>query len=426
MTTALDAVAIRAVAPDELAALAPAMARLMASAYPVLRATSDESLDRLATTLRESAGDPDSAWAIAVRDGELVGQMHLHDFTMNVRGRDALTGGVGAVAVALAHKRQGIARAMIAWYLDTYRRRGAPFAALYPFRLDFYRALGFGYGAPVYRYRFSPGTLRASGPRGRIRFLSEDDADAWIACYTRVRATTHGFMSRPRASALRALRDRELTVVGLERDGVLRGFLQTRVRVPADETLRNRDELLVHDLVAEDDDALDALLGYLRAQSDQFARVAIESADPALFLASDDPRDGSDVSVSPPAVHRVAEEGLGIMYRVLDVDAALAYLAPSREPFTLRLAVDDPLVAANSGARAYRFGPDAAPARVGGERYDATMAIGIADFSSLVMGSLRVRDLVRYRRTSLDPASLLPQIDEAFRSGTLPRCATRF
>src|SRR5665213_2754783 len=92
--------------------------------------------------------------------GALVGAMRLYDFTMNVHGRDGLAGGVGAVAVSRAHKRQGIARAMIAWYLDTYRRRGAPFAILHPFRLDFYRALGFGYGTPVHRYRFVPATLR--------------------------------------------------------------------------------------------------------------------------------------------------------------------------------------------------------------------------------------------------------------------------
>lgn len=44
---------------------------------------------------------------------------------MNVRGIDALTGGVGSVAVALAHKRQDVARALIALYLDYYRTRGA-------------------------------------------------------------------------------------------------------------------------------------------------------------------------------------------------------------------------------------------------------------------------------------------------------------
>ena len=44
---------------------------------------------------------------IALRDGVLAGAMRLYDFQMNVRGRDALTGGVGSVGVARAHKRQG-------------------------------------------------------------------------------------------------------------------------------------------------------------------------------------------------------------------------------------------------------------------------------------------------------------------------------
>ena len=126
---------------------------------------------------------------------------------MNVHGRDALAGGVGAVAVARAHKRQGIARAMIAWYLDHVSRRGAPFAILHPFRLDFYRALGFGYGTPVHRYRFAPASLRADGARGTVRLLGPGRPRSLLACDERLRASTHGLIVRERWPNERLLGD---------------------------------------------------------------------------------------------------------------------------------------------------------------------------------------------------------------------------
>ena len=122
----------------------------------------------------------------------------------------------------------------------------------------------------MYRYRFAPAALRARDAAGRIRILGEDDVDEVIACYERMRSATHGLMTRLRESVLRSLRDRELRIVAVERDGTLRGFMQTRARLPANDELRNRDELAVRDLLAEDDEARAALIRYLRSQSDQF------------------------------------------------------------------------------------------------------------------------------------------------------------
>ena len=357
----------------------------------------------------------------------LVGAMRLYDYQMNVRGTDALTGGVGSVAVSLAHKRQGIARALLAWYLDDYHRRGAPFAILHPFKLDFYRAIGFGYGTPVHRFRFAPATLRDAGARGTARLLDEHDCDALIACYERVRSGTNGLIAKHRAPTERALTDAALRYVGIEDGGTLRAFMQTNANAGGDR-LRNTDELTVRDLAYDDDTYLAALLGYLRAQRDQFARVAIESQDAAFYLVSDDPRDGSDLSVAPPAGHRVAETGLGAMYRILDVPAALAHLPAASAPFTLRLEVDDPFFAPTRGTWTFRFGPSGAPQpqHDGAHAPDATLTIGIADLSAVVMGSLRLRDLVAHRLATLNPPAMLDRIDAAFHTDQPPQCTTRF
>ncbi|MEA2689878.1 MAG: hypothetical protein QOD51_2485, partial [Candidatus Eremiobacteraeota bacterium] len=274
MTATAAALEIRALSAGEKPAVFAGVARLLADAYPIMRVLTADDLTKMADRIADGVTHPDTSWVVAQRDGAPVGAMRLYDYRMNVRGRDALSGGVGSVAVSRAHKRQGIARAMIGWYLDAYRRRGAPFAVLHPFRLDFYRALGFGYGTPVRRYRLRPAALRDDGARGTARLLGETDADALLACYERVRSTTHGLIAKHRIPAERALADPALRHVGVEDGGELRAFMQTSalvggLTVGGDE-LRNRDELVVRDLAYEDESYLAALLGHLRAQQDQF------------------------------------------------------------------------------------------------------------------------------------------------------------
>jgi GNAT superfamily N-acetyltransferase len=428
MTATAGTLEIRALeCSGENPALIAALARLMVDAYPVMGITTRDALAAYAERMPQAMRDDEPVWVIAIaeRDGMLVGAMRLYDYQMNVRGRDAFTGGVGAVAVAATHKRQGIARALIAWYLDHYRARGAVFGALHPFRLDFYRALGFGYGTPVHRFRFAPGTLRDDGARGTFRTLAEDDLDALLDCYERVRAKTNGLIAKHRSVTARALADVALRYVAVDDAGAIRAFMQTSA-AGADPELRNRDELIVRDLAYEDDSYLAALLRYLRNQRDQFARIVVESQDAAFYLAAMDPRDGSDLAVAPPASHRVAETGLGVMYRILDVERALSYLPGATAPLALRLEVDDPFQPAVGGARTFQFAPRRSPQRDDSARPDATLAIGIHDLSSVVLGSLRLRDVVRHRLATVEPARATDLVDAAFRADQPPICTTRF
>jgi GNAT superfamily N-acetyltransferase len=428
MTSAAGALAIRPLAfTGEDPALIAALARLMVDAYPVMGITTRDALAAYTERVPEAMRDDDPRWAIVIaeRDGVLVGAMRLYDYQMNVRGRDALTGGVGAVAVAATHKRQGIARALIAWYLDHSRVRGAAFAALHPFRLDFYRALGFGYGTPVQRFRLAPATLRDDGARGTARILGEGDLDALLDCYERVRAKTNGLIAKHRSVTARGLADVALRYVAVEDAGAIRAFMQTSA-AGADPGLRNRDELIVRDMAYEDETYLAGLLRYLRNQRDQFARIVVETQDAAFHLASTDPRDGSDVAVAPPASHRVAETGLGIMYRILDVERALAHLPGTTAPFALRLDVNDPFQPAVGGALTFQFGPHRSPQRDDTARPDVAMTIGVHDLASVVLGSLTVRDVVRHRLATVEPARSLDVVDAAFRADQPPYCTTRF
>ena len=422
MTTTLhEPPALREVRPGD--AVVPALARLLADAYPVLAIDSPEALARHTVRIDEMAGEAQTRWVVAEDGSDVIAAMRLHDFTMNVRGRDALVGGVGSVAVARTHKRRGLARTLVRAYLDRYRAQGAPFAALHPFRLDFYRRLGFGYGTPVHRYSFTPAAIHAAPARALVRALGPGDVDAFLACSERVRRATHGQIAKLAGPARAALEHPAHAWVGAERDGVLRGYAQTDVILGSKGT-HNRNALVVRELGVEDADAQAALLGYLHGQRDAFARIVIESQDSALFLAAADPRDGCDRYVSPPAAHRVAETGLGIMYRLVDAAAAFATLPPSEPRFVLRVELADAWYGDTAGTWTLAFERDGVRAAQGAP--DASLRIGSGDCASLVLGALTLGDLLRYGLAEVDPPSAATRVAQLFAIERPPQTVTRF
>ena len=415
--------ALRVVAHDDPAF--PAMMRLWAAAYPVMEANDAETLAREERRYRARAQDPDTRVVIAERDGDLAGVMAIYDYTMNLRGRDASVSGLGAVAVSLAHKRRGVANALVRWYLHDARERGVALGALYPFRPEFYRKMGFGYGTPSHRFRFDPATLDARGARGRARMLGEADAGAMLACQERMRARVNGMFNLSEPWLRRVLADLSVRYVGIEDGGTIVAWAQLTTELGPPGTA-NRNALVVRDVVFDDPSALASLAAFLRDQRDQYAQIVVETQDDCGFLLSSDPRDGSDILVGPPAVHRVAETGLGIMYRILDVPRAFASLSPVDTPFVLRVEVEDMFEPAAGGAWAFRFGRYTGPQHDDAALPDATLRIGIADLSSLLTGSLDLRPLVRYRLAALEPAAMLDRVERAFRPDQRPITHRRF
>lgn len=148
--------AIREVREDELSELA----RITIEAFPGMKVESQEARDRMMERLVKVMKEPIVHFFGVYDDEEMVGVMRCYDFTMKLHGTRMLVGGLGGVAVDLRHKKEHVAADMVRYYLDFYRRKGAALTALYPFRPDFYRRMGFGYGVKMNRYSFIPARCR--------------------------------------------------------------------------------------------------------------------------------------------------------------------------------------------------------------------------------------------------------------------------
>jgi hypothetical protein len=122
---------------------------IVANSYPAMEINSGEERDRSKQLLKSTYEEPARCIYGLYRQGKLLGGMILIDFTMNYRGTMIPAGGVGLVAVDLLHKKEKVAQDMMVYFLNHYSQKKTPLLMLYPFRPDFYKNMGFGYGTKV-------------------------------------------------------------------------------------------------------------------------------------------------------------------------------------------------------------------------------------------------------------------------------------
>ena len=102
------------------------------------------------------------------------------------------------------------------------------------------------------------------------------------------------------------------------------------------------------------------------------------------------------------------------------------YFPASAAPFTLRIDVDDAFAPTFGGARTFRFGPLGAPRLDDDAEPDATLRIGIAALSSVIVGSLHLRDALRHRLATVEPRELGAAVDALLAVERPPQSQTRF
>lgn len=398
---------------------------IVANAYPAFDLHSDEQIQRFVQRMADGLkNDPLALPYGLYRDGRLLGGMRLFDFSMNMFGTMIPVGGVGLVAVDLAHKKQKVAKEMIDFFLRHYRQRGAPLAALYPFRPDFYRQMGFGYGTKMHQYRVHPSALPAGGARERVRFLTQDDKPALADCYARYVAQTHGMMAKREAEVNALFDTAENRIVGYEQDGVLRGYMVFQFK--KGKTFVQND-IEIRELISEARPALLGLMAFLQSQADQIQTVVINTQDEHFHHLLLDPRNGTG-NLLPHVYHESNVSGVGIMYRVLDTPGLFTALRAhdfDGQSCRLKISTADSFLAENDGDVVVAFDEGRATVQDGGE-HDVAIRLDVAAFSSLVMGVVPLSRLIDYGLAEISDPAYLPVVNRLFLSDEKPMCVTRF
>ncbi|MEI8190574.1 MAG: GNAT family N-acetyltransferase, partial [candidate division NC10 bacterium] len=380
------------------------------------------------------------------REGRMLGGYLVYHYLARFHEAQVKAAGLAWVVVDLLHKKEQIARRMISFFHRQCRAEGTFLAMLFPFRADFYRKMGYGVGTRMDEYRIPPAMIPAGQGKERVRLLQEEDVPLLEDCYRVLQLQRHGLLDRTPEEFRRFFEGPGLRVVGvrsipssssrasvpgdaaeIEEEERLSGYLAFSFPPAAgDNPLLNN--LNVRELVYQDSETLQSLLAFLHSQVDQIERVIFHSQEEDFHALFADPRDASRHFFQGDW-QQIAIVGLGVMYRFLDLPAAFHALTAGHDfggvSARLRLTVRDSFLPEVDGSYDLVFrrgkvqpGDGAAP--------EVELTVDIADFSSLLMGSLRLRSLVRYNLVTLSDPAWLDRLDRLFRVTEKPLCMTDF
>jgi predicted acetyltransferase len=405
-----------------------ALVGIIANAYPGMGLSTAEKR----TGFAESIGKRHQEFAEynlygCFRDGELVGGMAMHDFEMSWFGETVLpVGGVGMVAVDLLHKKERIAYELLQFYIRHYRERGMSMAVLYPFRPDFYKKMGFGIGTKMNRYAFSPSVLPKGKSKERVVYLKDGDQAAVLACYERFARARHGMILRTADEASRLFpAGSPMVRVGVREGSELRGYMYMYFE-KVQESNFILHNLIVREFVYETPEAMAEMLTFLQAQSDQFQRVIWNTQEEDFHHLLQDPRNGTD-NMLPTVYHESNTQGVGVMYRVLNVADTLRKLEAHNfggQTCQFQLVIEDSFLQEQTSLH---LRLDNGKLTVGDSAGAvSTVHLAIEDFSSLLMGTVTFRSLYDYGAARLSDPALVSVLHRAFLPEEKPLCMTAF
>jgi len=387
-------------------------------AYPVMmESITPETKKIWIENMKKAQGVPGPVHNYGVfRGGKMVGGARYHDFDMNIHGAIVKAGGVANVFVDLLHKKEHIAKELMEHFHAHYRAEGVPMAALYPFRPDFYRRMGYGYGRKLNKYMIRPGDL-PRGDKSGVDYLTPADATEATECYNRYTRATHGMVIKPEANMARLIQRNRVT--GYRNGGRIEALAKIKFdKVRADNPLLQN--ITVNYLVYENPEALRAILAFLGTQLDQVDRVVFETHDDDLHFLPSDPRDGEEAMYY--TCWETNRQALGIMYRVLDTRHLFEALTShdfNGKSIRLKLTLKDSFLPENSGSTLIQFKGGEAKVLDRG-RYDVEAAMNVEWFSSLIMGVVDFRALWTYGLATVSDIARVETLDRLFHSREKP------
>ncbi|MGG4495018.1 GNAT family N-acetyltransferase [Brevibacillus reuszeri] len=357
----------------------------------------------------------------------MIGSMKLHHYSMNVYSHMLPVGGVGLVAVDFMRKKEKVGRDMLSFFLQYFRDRGVSIVLLNPFRVDFYKQMGFGVGTTVYQYRVHPSQIQNRRIKKHIIRVTERDHELVLACYQRCVERQHGMIAKTEMEGRYMFADSDTQTVAYKKDGKVEGYLVFAFKRLNPEDNFSASDLIVKEWLYETPEAFSELCSFLSSQADQIHRVIINTQEEDFYHVLADPSNGYD-SLLPGSNIQMYTTGVGAMYRVIHVAKLFTDLSNHNfggKTMTVEIRVQDKFMPENQENTLVHF--QAGKASVCSEATpDVMIELDISDFSSLIIGSISFQKLLDYSLVKVSDPAFLEDLDELFRVAQKPICTTSF
>ncbi|KAB3531106.1 GNAT family N-acetyltransferase [Alkaliphilus serpentinus] len=399
---------------------------IVVHAYPGFKIETEEQRNKFVEYSMKLKEDNENITTYGLfKDEILIGGMRFFNFYMKLLTQHIKVGGLGLVAVDFLHKKEKIAKAIVEGFINEYKSKGVNMVALYPFRPDFYKKMGFGFGASMHQYKVKPSNLPKGPSKSNVFFIHEEEGDMVLECYNRAYNETNGLMEKELEDFTKLLKRPRTSIVAYKRNEMIDGYIIYEVK-PHDENFLISDIIVSH-MIYHSQEALMELMTFLNSQSDQIRQIIFNLQDPNFRFILEDPTNGSN-NVLVPVHHEGSVEGTGIMYRVVDIDGIFKDLANhnfNNVDCKIKLIIRDTLVASNNKSIVVEFIKGKAMLRNTGD-YEVEVSMDIANFSSLLTASVDFKSLYKYGRATLTHKEYLNKVNEIFYFPDKPICLTMF
>ncbi|MDM5250959.1 GNAT family N-acetyltransferase [Lysinibacillus sp. G4S2] len=400
---------------------------IVVGAYPGRMGSLQPTKEQLKTLFMHNQNNVASIHYFGLwEDNKLVGGMRLHDYEMNLFSKMIPVGGVGLVAVDLLHKKEKVAKELIDHFFKVFLEKNVHFVALYPFRPDFYKKMGFGYGPKMHQYLVEPSSFPKGPTKKHLTFLTVQDQYKLADCYKRVAAKKHGMFFKTESELSSIFNNPQHYIIAVEKEDTIQGYMVFSFNKQS-ETNFLLNNLVIKEWIYETPEALLELSTFLNSQADQVNRIEWNTQEENIHFFLGDVRNGTNHLI-PSVYHASTVSGVGLMYRIINVKGFFEELKTRNfngQTVTFKLTVFDSLLIENNQQIVIEV--------INGEmkifecdNYAVEMMIDIAELSSLVMGVVTVQELFMLSKVKISDEQYLHVLHQFFFVFDKPRCITAF
>ncbi|QCR32568.1 enhanced intracellular survival protein Eis [Lysinibacillus sp. SGAir0095] len=400
---------------------------IVANAYPGILANAPQEKQKFKEFLiNKQQEDAGVEFYGLFREQQLIAGMRIHYYEMNLYSKRIDIGGVGLVAVDLLHKKERAAKELIEQFLQTFKAKGVHLVALYPFRPDFYKNMGFGYGSSIHQYLLEPASFPKGKTKEHLIYVNEEDSEQLAACYNRFAESKHGLIYKTVHEWKALFKNSENRIIAFKKEDKIYGYMVFTFRKQS-ETNFMLNNLVIKECIYETPVSLMALCTFLNSQVDQVSRIEWNTQDEHVRFLVNDARNGS-TELIPSVYHPSATTGIGLMYRIINVKGFITYLRHIQyftPDLKWKLTVTDSFFPENQGE--YLLQVKQGFLEIMEEKdYEVEVKIDISELSSLLMGVVSLKELYIYSKVEISHPTFLNVLNTLFNTLDKPMCLTAF
>jgi predicted acetyltransferase len=216
--------------------------------------------------------------------------------------------------------------------------------------------------------------------------------------------------------------------IGYKSNGSLDGYLIFQFKKLKDDNFIFNDIVII-ELIYNNSKSLHALTNFLHKQADQINRISFATQDTNFHYILSDARNGTNNLLSFDYVSQeINTQGRGIMYRVVNIPSffdKLTSIKFGNNTLILKLTITDTFMPKNNGSFHLKI-ENGFIKLIDQANYDVEIKLGIADFSSMVTGSITFKELVIYGLASISDTRQVRIINDTFKVDSQPICMASF